>query len=57
MTPYLPQHLNDLEAIGIVNEMKEYFKSHSLMFYKIEEEQQGKNRYLRFTVSIKLNNT
>jgi hypothetical protein len=44
----------DKNAMELIAEVKRFFTSKGLMFYKIEEEQQGTNRYIRITVSLKV---
>ena len=40
--------------IKIIDEIKVFFEKIGVCFYKIEHEQQGKNSYLKITISLKL---
>ncbi len=44
----------DIEAAAIVEQLKTFAEDNGITFYKIEEDFQGMNKYVRFSVSMKI---
>ncbi len=54
MSSTIYQQKTDIEAATIVQQLKTFAEENGIVFYRIEEDFQGINKYVRFSVSMKI---